>query len=270
MQELNTRELRRLRKDIDSVQGRFSHLLSITIFTMLVLAIGIVLRVFPRLLWNLQNSDFDRHYVPQLLGGLLFLVALLSFYVLDQRRHLKQTQEQLIRELVRSETAERLAVIDSLTELYNRRYITQAIPREATRAYRQNYKLAVVMIDIDGFKQANDTLGHLVGDRILREVALALQRTFRTSDVISRYGGDEFLVILVDVDDQRAARAVERLQCEVDQWNGPEPIPGYRMALSCGTATYQRGADIQEVIAAADQAMYAEKRKSVMVVTQTN
>jgi diguanylate cyclase (GGDEF)-like protein len=270
MQELNTAELAKLREDIDSVQGRFSHLLSVTIFVMLVLAAGIVLRVFPRLLWNLQNSESERNYVPQLLCGLFFLVVLLSGYVVEQRRNLKRTQKQLIRELVLRETAERLAVIDSLTELYNRRYITQAITREVTRADRQNYRLAFLMIDVNGFKQVNDSFGHMVGDHILREVALLLQRTFRMSDIISRYGGDEFLVLLVDVDDQKSARAVERLQREVDQWNRAEPIKGYKMSLSCGTATYQRGADPQAVLDAADQAMYEEKRRTPLSATQTS
>jgi diguanylate cyclase (GGDEF)-like protein len=270
MQELNSRELQRLRKDIDSVQGRFSHLLSITIFMMLLLAAGMALRVIPRLLWSLQKSEFEQHYIPQLLTGLLFLVVLLSCYVWEQRRYLKRTESQLIRELIRSETAERLAVIDPLTELYNRRFMTQAIPKEATRASRQNYRLAFLMIDVDGFKQANDSFGHMAGDRILREVALLLQKTFRTSDVISRYGGDEFLAILVNVDSERTARVVERLQCEVDQWNQTELIPGYKMALSCGAATYERGMDFQEVIAAADQAMYEHKRKPLLLASQLN
>jgi diguanylate cyclase (GGDEF)-like protein len=270
MQELNTAELDKLREDIDSVQGRSSHLLSVTIFVMLVLAAGIVLRAFPRLFWNLQNSEGERNYVPQLLCGLFFLVVLLSGYVVEQRRNLKRTEKQLIRELVLRETAERLAVIDPLTELYNRRYITQAITREITRADRQDYGLAFLMIDVNGFKQINDSFGHMVGDHILREVARLLQKTLRTSDIISRYGGDEFLVLLVDVDDQKSARAVERLQHEVEQWNQAEPIKGYKMSLSCGTATYQRGADPQTVLDAADQAMYEEKRRTLVSAAQTS
>ena len=127
MHPIDTDELRRLRKEIDSVQGRYSHLLSVTVLVMLVLTAGILLRTYPELLWNLQNSEAERHYVPQLLVCLFFLVGLLSCYVLEQRRCLKRTQERLIQELIRRETAERLAVIDPLTELYNRRYIMQAL-----------------------------------------------------------------------------------------------------------------------------------------------
>lgn len=269
MQELDNQDLQSLRKDIDSVTGRFSHLLSITILVMLALAGGIVLRVLPKLR-NLENTDFEHHNIPQLLGGLLLLIVLLSAYVLDQRRRLKQTQRQLIHELIRRETAERLAVIDPLTELYNRRYMAQAIAREAARADRQDSRLAFLMIDVNGFKQVNDSLGHMVGDRILQEVAALLQKTFRASDVISRYGGDEFLVLLVDVDEEKAAYAVRRLQQEVGLWNQENAIKGYAMALSCGTALCECGVDPDGALVAADQAMYQAKHGAFLAASRAN
>jgi diguanylate cyclase (GGDEF)-like protein len=262
MQPLDTGELRRLRKEIDSVQGHYSHLLSVTVLVMLVLTAGILLRAYPRLLWNLQTSEAERDYVPQLLVCLFFLVGLLSCYVLEQRRWLKRTQERLIQELIRRETAERLAVIDPLTELYNRRYIMQAMAREARRADRQGLRLTLLMIDVNGFKSVNDSLGHLIGDRILREVALLLQSTFRTSDMVSRYGGDEFLVLLVDAGENESSRAIERLRYQVEQWNHAESIPGYRMSLSCGAAVYRQNSDLVEVLAAADRAMYEDKNNA--------
>ncbi|MGO9124344.1 MAG: GGDEF domain-containing protein [Terriglobales bacterium] len=270
MQELNNQELQTLRKDIDSVTGRFSHLLSITILVMLALAAGIVLRALPRLGWNPQNMEFEGHNIPQLLGGLLLLIVLLSLYVLDQRQRLKRTQRQLIQELIRRETAERLAVIDPLTELYNRRYMAQAVAREAARADRQDSRVAFLMIDVNDFKQVNDSLGHMVGDRILQEVAAVLQKTFRTSDVISRYGGDEFLVLLVDVDQEKAAYAVERLQNAVAAWNRGNPITGYTMALSCGTALCECGVDSTGALVAADQAMYQAKHGAFLTASQAN
>lgn len=257
--QLDGGELRRLRKEIDSVQGHYSHLISLTVLVMLVLAAGILLRIYPRLLWNLQSSDSERHYLPQLLVGLFFLVGLLSCYVLEQRRRLKRTQDRLIQELIRRETAERLAVIDPLTELYNRRYVMQAMTREARRVDRHGLKLTLLMIDINGFKNANDSLGHLIGDRILREVALLLLSTFRTSDIVSRYGGDEFLVLLVDAEEKEATRAIERLRYQVELWNRADSIPGYRMSVSCGAAVYRPGSDLVEVLADADRKMYEDK-----------
>jgi diguanylate cyclase (GGDEF)-like protein len=262
MQALSTEESQRLQQEISSIQGRYSHLLSLTVTVMLVLAAGILLRVYPKLLWNLQNLEEERHYVPQLLAGLFLMVGILSLYVLDQRRCLRKTQERLIHELIARETAERLSVIDPLTELYNRRYIMQAITREARRADRQDQKLALVMIDVNDFKLANDNLGHLIGDRILREVAVLLLSNFRTTDIVSRYGGDEFLILMVDAEEKEAARATERLRYQVEQWNHAESIKGYRLSLSCGGAIFRKGCDVIEVLAQADRTMYEDKQGS--------
>ncbi len=259
MEELNQQEVSRLRKEIDSVQSRFFHLLSITLVVMMVLASGFVLRLFPKLVWNLEGLEVERYYIPQLLCGLFCLVALLCWYVLQQRRSLKNTQKQLITELIRRETAERLAVIDPLTEMYNRRYMMRAITSETSRVDRQNSMFAFLMIDVNDFKRANDALGHLVGDQILRELSLLLRKTFRTSDIISRFGGDEFLVLLVDSNEQMATRAEQRLQEAVEEWNQSEPIKGYTLSISCGSAVYQKGADPMAVLTAADQAMYHRK-----------
>ena len=264
-EELDQKEVNRLRNEIDSVQSRFFHLLSITSIVMMVLAAGFVLRLFPKLIWNLETLETletERYYIPQLLCGLFCLVALLCWYVLQQRRSLRSTQKLLISELVRRETAERLSVIDPLTEMYNRRYIMRAIESETARANRQDSHFAFLMIDVNDFKRANDALGHLAGDHILQELAILLQKTFRTSDIISRFGGDEFLALLIDSDEEMAVRAVERLQEAVAEWNKDGVIPGYTMALSCGFAVYQKGADPMDVMTAADRAMYQNKTKS--------
>ena len=131
-------------------------------------------------------------------------------------------------------------MIDPLTEMYNRRYIMRAIASETARADRQNSQFAFLMIDLDDFKRANDVLGHLAGDRILRELSALLRNTFRTSEIISRFGGDEFLVLLIESDQEMAVRAAERLQEAVAEWNKGEPIKGYTMAVSCGSAVYER------------------------------
>jgi diguanylate cyclase (GGDEF)-like protein len=126
------------------------------------------------------------------------------------------------------------------------------------------------MIDVNEFKQINDSLGHMVGDRILQEVAALLQKTFRTSDIISRYGGDEFLVLLVDVDQEKAVHAVKRLQHEVEVWNRENAIQGYTMALSCGTALCECGVDPNGALVAADRAMYQAKHGASLAASQSN
>ncbi len=265
MEELSVQdrqEVSRLKREIDSVQSRFFHLLSITSAVMLVLAAGFVLRLFPKLLWNMDSLQAERYYIPQLLCGLFCLVSLLCWYVLQQRKSLKSAQKRLITELIRRETAERLAVIDPLTEMYNRRYMMRAIAGETARVDRHDSMFAFLMIDINDFKQANDALGHIAGDRILRELSLLLRKTFRASDIISRFGGDEFLVLLVDSDEEMSRLAAERLQVMIDEWNGEHVIKDYRMSVSCGSAVYHKGCDAIAVLSAADQAMYKSKSEA--------
>ena len=156
-------------------------------------------------------------------------------------------------------------MIDPLTEMYNRRYMIRAIASGDLRADRQNSLFAFLMIDVNEFKQANDALGHLAGDQILRELAVLLRKTFRTSDIISRFGGDEFLVLLVDSNAQMAARAAERLQEAVSEWNKGEPIRGiYHVGkLRFGGVSKGRGRDGSSD-GGGSQAMYRRKRRCRM------
>ena len=162
--------------------------------------------------------------------------------------------------LVRSEAAEMTALKDPLTDTFNRRYFDQIIQGEVNRPDRRSADLAIMIIDLDDFKSVNSHFGHLVGDRVLVELAQLLKSTFRNCDVVVRYGGDEFLVLLTDSDEGDARIALERLRQRVDKWNRADLLPGYRMGLSCGVAGYTKGARIQDVVQAADDRMFAERR----------
>ena len=146
-----------------------------------------------------------------------------------------------------------------MTEAYNRCFMEEVLVKEASRANRTGADLSLLMIDVDNFREVNLRFGHQQGDLILVEIAKLLKSTFRGSDSIVRYGGDEFLVILPDTGEGEAQRAAQRLVTAVDTWNTGGNVPGYRMSLSCGAATYQRGMDLQQIIDLADQRMYANK-----------
>lgn len=157
--------------------------------------------------------------------------------------------------------ARRLADRDPLTDAYNHRAFHQRLGEELLRAGRSRRSLALLMLDLDGFKLVNDTLGHPFGDQVLAWVARVIRGALRGSDVLARYGGDEFAVILPDTDRTAAERTAERIvdalaEQPFQSSGGPVPV-----GVSIGIATYPSdGRSGAELIAAADAALYARKR----------
>ncbi len=153
-----------------------------------------------------------------------------------------------------------LAVTDSLTGTATRRYATERIDEEVARARAYKLSLVFMMIDIDDFKQCNDTHGHLVGDFILCEVARRVRREIREVDMIGRYGGEEFMVLASQTGREGAEILAERMRRGVAE----QPVRAYdetvQMSISVGVALFPQDADsAQALIEAADEALYAAK-----------
>lgn len=158
---------------------------------------------------------------------------------------------------------EHLSIHDSLTGLYNRRYMEEIVSIELNRAKGQNKPLSMIMLDIDHFKKINDTFGHTAGDVILRELSHFLKQFFRSTDIICRYGGEEFLVILPDTSLQFAAEQAEILRKKVKNCSikiGEEVLN--LINLSLGVAAYpENGQEAELIIKAADTALYRAKEE---------
>jgi diguanylate cyclase (GGDEF)-like protein len=143
---------------------------------------------------------------------------------------------------------------DPLTELYNRRFLMEVMDRELARV-RRGGSAAVVMIDLDGFKRVNDSAGHLRGDALLQEIAAAVARSTREVDVVGRYGGDEFLVIMPDTDGEKAVVAAERLVHNVR-----ETGERFDVTASVGVAVARAEDEVRPLVQRADKAAYAAKQ----------
>jgi len=162
-------------------------------------------------------------------------------------------------EVLRSqnEELERLSMTDALTTLYNRRYVMRMLEKELGRAQRYDRKLSVLMMDIDDFKEYNDTYGHQAGDEVLTGMGEVLRDATREADVPARYGGEEFIVVLPDTDLGGAVDAAERVRERLDR----EVFEGGKVTVSIGAAEHPaHGESPMEVIAAADVALYAAKQ----------
>jgi two-component system cell cycle response regulator len=151
---------------------------------------------------------------------------------------------------------ERLATRDSLTGLANRRLFEESLQREAARSQRLGSPLSLLVLDVDHFKQVNDSYGHQTGDAVLREVADALVANTKNFDVAARYGGDEFVVLLPGCSRQDAIGVAQRVRGEIARQVGEAPV-----TVSGGIATMPDNAsDAERLIAAADGALYDAKR----------
>ena len=154
----------------------------------------------------------------------------------------------------------RLSVTDPLTEAYNREFLQQRLPPAVEQADRRGEPLAVAMIDIDHFKEVNDRFGHAVGDRVLAEVAGRLRAAIRAGDLLVRYGGEEFLVLLPGSDASKAAEIAERMRLKMES----DPIlhdgAAIEVRISVGVAEHRRNADTpDQLVRRADTALYAAK-----------
>jgi diguanylate cyclase (GGDEF)-like protein len=155
------------------------------------------------------------------------------------------------------------AIQDPLTGLYNRRYLNETLPRELNRAQRINAPLCVVMLDLDGFKQFNDSFGHGPGDLLLRDFANVLREHLRKSDISCRYGGDEFVLIMPDSSIGDTKQRVEQIreflkELQQAQHAGKDLRV---ITLSAGIASMPEHGMIEgELLKAADEAMYAAKQ----------
>ncbi len=161
-----------------------------------------------------------------------------------------------MREALRSQT-----VRDSLTGLFNRRYFDETLNRELLATIRHGSTLAVLMIDVDHFKHLNDSQGHGAGDDALRTFARLMRSTFRDSDVLCRYGGEEFAVILPDIDLERAFDRAEKLRRHVKE---TEMVSGDtalgNITISIGVALSSEFAEPEAIVRAADAALYQAKQ----------
>lgn len=150
---------------------------------------------------------------------------------------------------------------DPLTDLYNRRHLELSAERELARAARYGHPLSFVMLDVDHFKQFNDTHGHDAGDSVLREVAHVLKRHTRTEDIACRYGGEEFLMLLPGCpleDAYQKAEAIREAIAQSRVASGGAPLS--RVTASLGIASYpQQGERLEELVRAADAALYKAK-----------
>ncbi len=195
----------------------------------------------------------------------------------DELGRLNMSYEQLVLELKESKEKserfanklrhansqlEQLAFLDGLTGLYNHRYFQESLTRELKRARRYKRSFALVLFDIDHFKQVNDTFGHPAGDQVLTNMAQEIKKSMRPNDIIARYGGEEFVVILPETDTAGLKKYAERLRSCVESITTMIKVAPVQVTISCGGTVYvPTTSEItkQDLIDTIDRALYQSK-----------
>lgn len=209
---------------------------------------------------RLPGTTAVQEFIPVLnVAAFAWILAMVSERMRARRREVRELAEQL-REA--NQRLAELALRDPLTDAFNRRYLEEQLALEVERSQRSGKSLVVAMMDLDGFKHYNDTHGHLAGDHVLRLAAAAMRASVRRGDLVARYGGDEFAVVLTDIAPQDALQVLERIRSAVGslRLTGREAGSSRGITLSVGAACFPKdGGTAQELLRRADEALYRAK-----------
>ena len=187
-----------------------------------------------------------------LVAGLIaaILAPLMTYSFIRLSQQLAEAQEQL----------RILATVDDLTQAFNRRHLLTLAQLEWERAERYQRELSLAILDIDHFKHINDSYGHQLGDRVLRQISQLCQSELRGSDLLGRYGGEEFLLLLPETGMQEAVIVAERIRQSIEDHEFHTPSGSARVTASFGVATLSSKApDIDALLLCADEALYKAK-----------
>ena len=157
---------------------------------------------------------------------------------------------------------EKLSIIDGLTHTFLRRYFLVRFREELSRSEEWGLNLSIIMVDLDRFKDINDSFGHLAGDVVLREVADILKKNVREIDLVARFGGEEFCILLPETDSAGAYAVAERIRKAVNDYIIKAYDESIKITISMGISSFPRDSRVMEdLIESADRALYRAKRE---------
>ena len=154
----------------------------------------------------------------------------------------------------------RLTTVDGLTQVFNKRYFMEALEREMSRAARYRRELSLIMFDIDHFKKINDSLGHLAGDLVLKQLAATVRAKIRREDILARYGGEEFAILLPEIEHQNAQQFAEKIRKLVEKQ--AFKFEQSKIAVTVSVGVSSAGAEVlnaNDLVKAADERLYQAK-----------
>lgn len=226
-----------------------------------LVTVGLVELLFPQMLASVIDFRLKLEHLTLSLFGFLGIVLISDLLMLSLRSSLRRARREMVSEMARHDAAAKLTLVDAVTGTFDKRYLEEIIPRETNRADRRESTLSFIKFIVEGMEGVDSRVGPQAGDRILQETAQLLKKSFRPTDIIVRYGTNEFMVMMPETAKHGALTAVRRLLTQVDGWNRKKPIPGFELGLSVGVSDYTKGKDVRDSLVALDTRvqMYRDK-----------
>ncbi len=248
----------RLQDELFNVESESRGLRFLILFMAAALIFGIASLFLPRSLWH--PAVVELQVSPQILFVGMVVVLTLSVYLVRSESDLRKLRILALQQALSAQTDRSASMFDPVTNVFTRGFLHDLLQREIARAERNNRPLALIMCDVNNFKQVNDRYGHLMGDEVLAQIASILKTCVRGSDHVVRYGGDEFLLILPETDHPGLLVVRERINEKTAEWDSTNRVGNVPISISMGMYLHVAGQTAEQDISEADARMYLEKQ----------
>ncbi len=248
----------RLQDELAKAESQKRDVWLMVIFAAAVLLLGAFSLISPTSFW--RENMLEIRLPPQVLFIVMMVVVVVTLYVVRREAEMRRLRLQNLQTTLASQSEYTASMIDSLTNVFSRSFLRDLLQGEISRAERNNRPLALLMCDLNNFKQVNDRYGHLMGDYVLAQMAGILKSCVRGSDFVIRYGGDEFLVVLSETDEPGAQIVMHRVREKVEEWDRANRVGNVPISFSMGLSLHTQGGSVEQDVAEVDARMYADKQ----------
>jgi diguanylate cyclase (GGDEF)-like protein len=250
----------RIQAELVQLQSQMWEFWVLIIFAALVLLLGVLSFFFPQQFW--RSGGMHVSVSPQILFVIMMVVLLAALIYVRRDLEVRGLRLTNLQQYMSSQEEQAASMIDAVTNVFTRGILQDLMTSEISRAERTNRSLALLMCDLNNFKQVNDRYGHLMGDYVLSQIATILKSCVRGSDYVVRYGGDEFLALLPETDLEGGEIVRQRVHRKVAEWDCNNRVGDLPITVSMGLYLHVTGQTADKDVAEADASMYAEKEIS--------